>query len=68
MIENANNEHISESFLQILIEFGILLNCKTNKNFIEISLFSLLRFWFFTPRGQKVVVSLLFLLPAILIL
>ena len=29
MIENANSEHIFESFMQILIEFGILLNWKT---------------------------------------
>ena len=53
MIENANNEHICESILQILIEFGILLNWKTNTHFIEISLLSLLRFWFFTPRAKK---------------
>ena len=65
MIENANNEHICESILQILIEFGILLNWKTNTNFIEISLLSLLRFQFFTPRVKKVVVSQVFLSPAI---
>ena len=65
MIENANNEHICESILQILIEFGILLNWKTNTNFIEISLLSLLRFQFFTPRIKKVVVSQVFLSPAI---
>lgn len=68
MIENANNEHICESILQILIEFGILLNWKTNTNFIEISLLSLLRFRFFTPRVKKVVVSQLFLSPAILVI
>lgn len=68
MIENANNEHICESILQILIEFGILLNWKTNTHFIEISLLSLLRFWFFTPRAKKVVVNQLFLSSAILVI
>lgn len=42
MVENTKNVHIPESFLQILLEFGILLNWKTNENFIEIALFSLL--------------------------
>lgn len=62
MVENTKNVHISESFLQILLEFGILLNWKTNENFIEIALFIVY------PRGQQVVVSLLFLSPAILVI
>lgn len=53
MIENAKNGHICESLLQIFIELSVLLNWKTNENFV----------WHFT-RNKTTFLSTFDCLPA----